>query len=137
VRLYLDANVLIYGVEGPPAVRDQVFAWVDRVEATPDGVAITSRISRMECRVRPLRLLDHTLLARFEAALQAANLLVIDVTAEVVERATEIRAQHGFRPPDALHLATASLEQADVFLTSDKKLARFTGLPVEILQVGP
>jgi uncharacterized protein len=135
MRLYLDANVFIYGVEGPAAVREQVFSWIDRFEGTPDGAGITSRISRMECRVRPLRSADHALLARFEAVLEAANLLLIDVTPEVIERATEIRAQHGFRPPDALHLATALLERADAFLTSDKKLARFGGLPVEILQI--
>lgn len=117
-------------------MRAKVSGWIDRFEASPDGLGITSRISRMECRVKPLRSADHALLDRFEAVLQAANLLVVDVSAEIVEQATEIRARHGFRPPDALHLATALLGRADVFLTSDKKLARFAGLPVEILQVG-
>jgi predicted nucleic acid-binding protein len=58
------------------------------------------------------------------------------ITPEVVETATALRAAHGFRPPDAIHLATAILAKADVFLTGDRNLARCPGLKVEVL-AGP
>ena len=135
MRLYLDTNALIFGVEGPAKVRDQVFGWIDRFEATSDGLAVTSRLSRLECRVKPMRLGDTAALARFDAVLDAGNLSIVEVSADVIERATEIRAQHGFRVPDALHMATAVLERADVFLTSDAKLKRFSNLAVELLQL--
>jgi predicted nucleic acid-binding protein len=32
---------------------------------------------------------------------------VLDVSAKVIDRATELRARHGFKSPDAIHLATA------------------------------
>jgi predicted nucleic acid-binding protein len=53
VRLYLDASALIYVAEGSPERRDFVLAWIDRVEAEPDGVLITSRLSRIECNSYP------------------------------------------------------------------------------------
>lgn len=85
--------------------------------------------------MKPMRVGDTAALARFDAVLDAGNLSIVEVSAEVIERATEIRAQHGFRVPDALHMATAVLERADVFLTSDAKLKRFSNLAVELLQL--
>ena len=82
-----------------------------------------------------MRLGDSAALARFDAVLDAGNLSIVEISAEVIERATEIRAQHGFRVPDALHMATAVLERADVFLTSDAKLKRFSNLAVELLEL--
>jgi len=51
----------------------------------------------------------------------------------VIERATELRAQHGFKTPDAIHLATAMIQAADVFLTGDAALKRCPGLQVVVL----
>jgi predicted nucleic acid-binding protein len=48
----------------------------------------------------------------------------------IAERAATIRAVHGFRTPDALHLATAHLAGADVFVTNDDKLRSFSGVKV-------
>ena len=59
-----------------------------------------------------------------------------EITAEVIEAAAVLRAAHGFRSPDAIHLATAVLAKADVFLAGDGNLARCPGLRVEIL-AGP
>jgi predicted nucleic acid-binding protein len=136
VRLYLDANALIYAVEGPARVREQVLDWIDRCEAA-DGLAITSDLSRMETRVKPMRLSDRATLDRFETILGAGNPLIVPLTPDVVESATHIRAEHGFRAPDALHLATAVLERADFFLTSDRRLKRFTQVEVAVLSVEP
>jgi len=135
MRLYLDANPIIYSIEGVPDFRTSALAWIERAEA-PDGAVITSRLSRLECRVRPLRDGNTELLARFEGFFAREGLELAEITAEVVETATALRAAHGFRPPDAIHLATALLAQADVFLTGDRNLARCPGLKVEVL-AGP
>ena len=44
------------------------------------------------------------------------------------------RVWHRFRTPDAIHLATAIEEHADVFLTGDDDLKRCTEVKVETLQ---
>lgn len=135
MRLYLDANPIIYSIEGVPEFRTAALAWIEEAEAA-GGAVITSRLSRLECRVRPIRDGDTELLARFEGFFAREGLELAEITAEVVETATALRATHGFRPPDAIHLATAILARADVLLTGDRNLARCPGLKVEVL-AGP
>jgi predicted nucleic acid-binding protein len=92
---------------------------------------VTSRISRLECRSKPMRDRDAALLARFDATF--ASVRVVEVTAAIIERATELRARHGFRSPDSIHLATAIEASVDVFLTGDASLARCTEVRVDVL----
>ena len=96
---------------------------------------MTSRISRLECRSKPTRDRDAALLARYDAAF--ARTRIVDVTAPIIERATELRARYGFRSPDAIHLATAINEGADVFITGDAALARCTEIAVDVLTPTP
>jgi len=53
LRLYLDANAIIYSVEGLPGFQAGVSRWVRQVEAAA-GLLITSRLSMLECRGRRL-----------------------------------------------------------------------------------
>ena len=122
MRLYLDANPIIYSIEGVPEFREAALSWIERAEKA-SGVVITSRLSRLECRVKPLREENTELLARFEGFFAREGLELAEITAEVIEAATALRAAHNFRPPDAIHLATATLSKADVFLTGDRNLA--------------
>jgi predicted nucleic acid-binding protein len=131
--LYLDANAIIYSVEGRPGLRAAALRWIEEIEASAEGVMVTSRLSLLECRVKPLRERNHERLARIDGFFVREKLVLAEVTASVVERATEIRATHGFRTPDALHMATAILEGSDVFLTGDANLAKCPGLRVEVL----
>ena len=53
---------------------------------------------------------------------------------QFIERATELRARHGFRTPDAIHLATAIEERADLVLTGDVALRRCSEVAVEVVE---
>ena len=55
----------------------------------------------------------------------------------MIDQATELRARYNFRSPDAIHLATAILIGAEVFLTSDQKLAQCTEIRVVVLIAEP
>jgi predicted nucleic acid-binding protein len=92
---------------------------------------VTSRLSRLECRSKPLRDRNAALLAQYDAAL--ATTRIVDVSAAIIERATEMRARYGFRSPDAIHLATAIDEGADVFVTGDAALGRCAEIIVDVL----
>src|SRR6187455_3467891 len=129
MQLYLDANVIIYSVEQLPEYVGPIGEWVARVEGAR-GRLITSNLSRLECRVGPLRRRDEALRTRFDEFFEGADLTVLDLGRDVLDRATELRATYGFRTPDALHLATAILIEADVFLTADVRLARCTDVRV-------
>jgi predicted nucleic acid-binding protein len=130
--LYLDASAIIYSIEGVPQFREPVLAWIDRAGRVVDGQILTSRISRLECRSKPLATGNQALLARYDAFL--GTLKLGSLTDELVERATDIRARFSLRSVDALHLATAISEQASVFLTGDGRLDRCTELNVVVLQ---
>jgi predicted nucleic acid-binding protein len=130
--IYADANVLIRLLEGTPAVRAPIEARLVPLRGTGRFLA-TSRLSRLECRCKPLRSSDTVLLALYEALFQGPEIQLVEITADVVEKATELRANLNFKTPDAIHLASAILAGASAFLTGDKSLARCGEITVEIL----
>jgi uncharacterized protein len=133
MRLYIDACCIIYAIEGLPHFREPVLTRLTHLEASPDGLLLTSRLSRLECRVKPVRDGLHELLGHYEAFFARRPLVLADISAAVVERATTLRALQGFKTPDSIHLATAIEEHADVFLTGDVTLTRRQGLHVELV----
>ena len=90
-------------------------------------------MSRLECRCKPLRQGDAALLALYDAFFASAEVLLLEITPDVVEKATELRAHLNLKTPDAIHLASAILVQASAFLTADRSLARCTEVQVEIV----
>ncbi len=114
-------------------MRAQVGAHIAGAESDPAGRLLTSHLARLECRVKPLRAGDTSLLATYDAFFTRARVIVFDLTPAVLDRATELRARHGFRTPDAIHLASAIEAGADVFLTGDAGLAKCPGITVDLL----
>jgi predicted nucleic acid-binding protein len=134
MRLYLDACSIIYAIEGLPSFRSAVLQSISQVEATPAGVLMTSSLSRLECRVKPLRDSDLQLLDRYDQFFSQTLIQVVEIRSAVIERATSLRAVHGFKTPDAIHLATAIEERAELFLTGDAALTRCPDIRVEVLK---
>ena len=87
----------------------------------------------MECRSKPLRLGDLVTVAQFDTFFAGIEIVLLDITAAVIERATELRAKYQLKTPDAIHYATAAEVGATVFLTGDRALARCSETLVEIL----
>lgn len=103
--VYLDACCFIYLVEGQPPWRSAIEA---RLRALGPGArVVSSQLSRLECRTKPLREGDHRLLANYDALFAASRVAVRDLSAAAVDGATTLRAKYGFKSPDALHLASA------------------------------
>ncbi len=126
---YLDACCFIYLIEGEAPWREAVRARLETLPASAE--LVTSSLSRLECRSKPLRDRNAVLLAAYEAAFAKTH--VVDISAAIVERATELRARYGFRSPDAIHLATAIDVGAALFLTGDASLARCSEVAVAVL----
>src|SRR5438128_3075105 len=130
--MYLDANVMIRLVEGDAATRAPLVA-----RLTPSlgaaGSLITSRLTRLECRSKPLRAGDLATLAQFDVFFAGVELVLAEVSPAVVERATDLRARYNLKTPDAIHYATAVAVAPTVFLTGDRALSRCSEVPVEVL----
>ncbi|MBY0228322.1 MAG: type II toxin-antitoxin system VapC family toxin [Gemmataceae bacterium] len=97
------------------------------------GSLVTSRLTRLECRSKPLRSGDLVTLAKFELFFAGVELVLVEVGSAIIERATDLRAKYNLKTPDALHYATAVEVGATVFLTGDRGLVRCTEVPVEVL----
>lgn len=80
-----------------------------------------------------MRVGDHATLAQFESFFAGLELVLVDVSAAIIERATELRAKCKLKTPDAQHYATAVEVGATVFLTGDQTLSRCSEIAVEIL----
>ena len=130
--IYLDANVVIRLVEGDAATRAPLVTRLSPMLGVPRSL-ITSRLTRLECRSRPLRTGDKATLAQFEVFFNGVELDLFEVSAAVVELATELRAKYNLRTPDALHYATAVEAGATTFLTGDRGLTRCSDVSVEVL----
>jgi predicted nucleic acid-binding protein len=133
-RVYLDASCIIYLIESASPFHEKVVSRLERYRADPEASLLTSRLSRLECRTRPLRDGDSRLLATYDAFFSAGRLTLGDVDAAVIERATALRARYGLRTPDAIHLATAIEGQADLALTGDATWRRCGEVAVEVLE---
>lgn len=130
--IYLDANVVVRLVEGDATTRAPLVARLNSSLGIA-GSLVTSRLSRLECRSKPLQTGDVAALAQFDVFFAGVELVLIEITAAVVERATELRAKYNLKTPDALHYATAVEAGVTVFLTGDRALGRCSEVPVELL----
>ena len=133
-RVYLDASAIIYFVEAASPFHAAAVQSIARFRSDPSSRLITSRLARLECRVKPLRESDESLLAKYDGFFRRRRLVVADVSSPVLELATDLRARYRFKTPDAIHLATAVEQHADVFLSGDDDLQRCTEIKVELLR---
>ena len=133
MRLYLDAAPVIYTVEQVEGFATAVDERIGSSEVT----LVTSDLTRMECRVKPLREGNTELLKDFDEFFNGAISEVVVLSRPIMDRATEIRAQHSCRTPDVIHLAAAVESSCDVFLTNDHRLDRFSDIRYELVTDGP
>ncbi len=119
-------------VEGDAATRAPLAARLAPCLGVP-GSLVTSRLTRLECRSKPLRAGDLATLTQFDVFFAGVELILAEVSPAVIERATELRARHNLKTPDAIHYATAVVVGATLFLTGDRALARCSEVPVEVL----
>lgn len=130
---FLDSSALIYYFEGNESYRQAVTDVLQAVKTqAPQAQVVVSRLSVMECRVKPLREASIALLARYDAFFKQVQ--IVELSAAVVDAATSLRATTGLKTPDALQAACAlSLAAPFSFVTGDAGFARVRGL--NLLQI--
>jgi predicted nucleic acid-binding protein len=132
VRVFLDTNVLIYFIENPPGWGPRAVARLAALHKA-GGTPVVSDLTRLECRVKPMRTANAALLAGFDAFFAYPGVEVVPLTAAVCDRATLLRATFNFKTPDALQLAAAIVHNCDRFLTNDGRLNACSDITIEIL----
>jgi len=131
-RAYLDACVTIYYVERHPVLGSQVAASL--LPASGEEVMpVISDLTRLECRVLPMRNQDRDLLTRYETFFSLPQCGHAGLDAAVFDLATDLRAQFTLRTPDALHLAAAIRFGCDQFRTQDNRWARAAAHRIQVV----
>ena len=129
MRLYLDTAPVIYTVENVPIYAQAV----DNRLSDPKIERLVSDLTRMECRIRPLRDGNMDLLKDFDDFFNEIVSEIISLSREVIDYATEIRAHYEFKTPDSIHLAAACVAKCNIFFTNDHRLDRFDKISVEVI----
>jgi uncharacterized protein len=101
----LDAALVTYTVEQVALL----VASVDVRLSVADVVQVARDFTRMKCRVKPLRDGNNDLLKDYDDYCEGAITEIVALSREVTDRATAIRAQYGFKTPDAIHLSAAAV----------------------------
>jgi predicted nucleic acid-binding protein len=131
VRVYLDSCIVIYLIEGPESLSRQIQSALRSTEGEPP-VVFFSDLTRLECRVGPLRKDDSSLLRRFDDFFASQDLQKLALEGPVFDLAAELRASHVAKTPDALHLAAAMTGGCTEFWTNDGRLRAPAGNQIAI-----
>ncbi|MEI6208299.1 MAG: hypothetical protein WCP20_16080 [Desulfuromonadales bacterium] len=93
--LFLDANIIIYRVKAVEPFNRQLFSAVQElVTRHPDAGFAVSRLSMMECLVKPLQDQNTADTNRYRGFFASAGLQIVEVSSLVIETATLLRARH-------------------------------------------
>jgi predicted nucleic acid-binding protein len=135
MTLFLDANIIIYRVEAVEPFNERVLAMVQGLVAIhPNAGFAVSRLSMLECLVKPLRDQNSADVERYRDFFSSTGLQIVEVSSLVLETATLLRARHGLRTPDAIQAASAmSIKGPVTFLTGDKQFGKVPGLNVQLV----
>jgi predicted nucleic acid-binding protein len=122
-RVYIDACIVIYLIENSIPFSEKTRQFLAR---NLDAHLCVSPLVRMEVILKPLRESATTLVADYEDFLAAQHWLTIDDG--TFNRALNLRAHHGLKTPDSIHLATALNHGCKEFWTNDDRLNKAAGI---------
>lgn len=135
MRIFLDACIIIYWVEAAEPFYSQFIATLRNVaERHPNHVLTISRLSFLECLVKPRREKDMVTLKTYQDFFESPALSIIEIDHHVIDMAITLRADYNIRTPDAIQMACClSTGETHLFLTNDMKLAKIPTLNVQLI----
>jgi len=129
-KLYVDANIIIYFVEGDEAHQKMADALFEYAEEN-DIALITSEIAVGECLYGAYKRERIESVERFETLFEEVGIFhLVPVEMEIVKRAAQLGARHRFKLVDAVHVASAIETECDAFITNDKAIRSIPDLAV-------
>ncbi len=130
----LDTMIWIYEFEAHPVFGPVVQPFFRDRLATGLNQAGSSRLTLGELLVQPLAAGRADIADQYRGLFTPRpNFFVWQVTRDVVDCAAGLRAKYRTKMLDALHLASAIVNQAAIFLSNDEELRRVTELRVLVL----
>lgn len=119
--IYWDSCIVIYRIQA-------VVPWSSNIAKNLEPIETArlffTNLTRLECRVMPIRESDSGLLALYDRFFARPDVTKIPLTNAVYDLATDLRARQRIKTPDALHLAAAITAGCDEFWTNDRDLEK-------------
>lgn len=119
MQLYLDACILIYLLDSHPRLKAPISA---ALRARRGALLCWTEISRLETLVKPVRENCRTICERYEHFFASPAARQLLFARRTFDQAIDLRATHGLKTPDALHLAAAIDAGCSEFWTNDRRL---------------
>jgi predicted nucleic acid-binding protein len=131
-KVYLDANVFIYALEGFTEFKNVLTELFIAIDANQIQT-VTSELTLAEVLVKPLRESNLPLAEMYKQTIESgAGLSVFSVNRTVLMEAAKLRATTKLKLPDGIHAATALQANCELFLTNDERIS-VNGLKTLIL----
>ena len=93
-----------------------------------------STLTVAELLAKPYKMKDIRKISLFEEFIQSLpNTKIQDIDYNIAKRAAKIRANNNLRTPDAILLATASINKSSCFITNDISLKNISVEDISIL----
>jgi predicted nucleic acid-binding protein len=132
-KVHIDSAIFIYYFE-KDAQRATLLKELFESVRTGRLKALTSHLTLLEVLVKPIQLKRFDLVRQYVIFLSRSRNFVLQPCEEhVAQKAARIRADHGFRTPDAIQLATAVIHRAESFVTNDHRLRAFGELNIVVI----
>ena len=122
-KIYIDANVIIYFLEGSAVFRDRAIELFKYVDAH-DIPVLTSEISIAECLYGAYRRGNEAIAEKYRELFhdEIGMFRLIPIERDICELAAKLGAEQKFKLIDALHVASALAVGCDVFVTNDRAI---------------
>lgn len=120
--LFLDSCIIIYSLEASSPFHEKVHNFLNTFHKKHANCQlVVSKLSILECRVKPLRDKNKRLLHQYDDFFNAPGLISLEIDSTVLELATALRVEYNIRTPDAIQAASClTLPKKAYFLTSDQ-----------------
>ena len=130
-RVYLDTNVYIAAYENTQAHGDHAWRLLTAIESG-EFVGVTSELTLAELLVKPIERRDYDLAQNYQEIIApGASFDVPTIDRPVLIEAASLRAvQKSLRLPDAIHVATARLNECAHIVSDDRRLPYATRLGI-------
>ena len=132
-RVYVDANVIVYSVEGFEKYAGVARALLSAAEQDEYAV-VTSELTLAEAIVVPHRNGQPEIVAAYEGMLRSRRSFeVVPVSRVILRLSGSLRASIGGKLPDSIHGATATVSNCALLVTADRTFRSPPGLELVLL----
>jgi predicted nucleic acid-binding protein len=129
----LDTSIFIYHLEDISPYNILTKILVEKI-AAGEIFCYISTLTVTELLTKPYKIKDIKKISLFEDFIQSLpNTKIQDIDYNIAKRAAKIRANNNLRTPDAILLATASINKSSCFITNDVSLKNISVEDISIL----